>query len=311
MSEGRLDVELAEFLTRFGFRGKGELCVALVVTGHAREMGLPLDAQKLLTERGGQVLGLGKAAVQGILNRHGIQKVLAAEGGRTSRGSLGNMKAYVDFLNASHAKGAVDLDAIELFWISRVLAFFAAKPFKLDLDNSKGLRNTVRELIQQAQKRQAASPGMQCAGAMLQHLVGAKLDCVLGEGLIKHHSFSTADAPSGRCGDFLIGDVAIHVTTTPGEAVVLRCMENLNSGLRPVIVTLAKKLATADSLAEDGGIADRIDVFEIEQFVALNIYQLGKFTAPGRRVAVEHLVNRYNELIDEVETDPSLRIELG
>src|ERR1700678_3701170 len=34
--------------------------------------GLPLDSGELLTEGGGQVLGLGKSAVQLILQRHGI-----------------------------------------------------------------------------------------------------------------------------------------------------------------------------------------------------------------------------------------------
>ena len=41
---------------------------------------------ELLTEGGGQVFGLGKSAVQSILHRHDITRVLASEGGRTSRG---------------------------------------------------------------------------------------------------------------------------------------------------------------------------------------------------------------------------------
>ena len=55
--------------------------------------------------------------------------------------------------------------------------------------------------------------------------------------------------------------------------------------------------------------ADRIDVFEVEQFIALNLYELGKFGAEGCRVAVTEFVTRYNEIIDDVETDPSLKIE--
>jgi hypothetical protein len=41
-------------------------------------------------------------------------------------------------------------------------------------------------------------------GAILQHLVGAKLDVVLGNGKITHHGFSVADQPSERKGDFYI-----------------------------------------------------------------------------------------------------------
>jgi Domain of unknown function (DUF4928) len=284
--------------------------VALVITQHARTMGLPLAPESLVTEGGGQVLGLGKGAVQAILRRHGIDRVLAAEGGRTSRGSLGNMREYVAFLNGLHESGSIDLDAVEAFWIERVQEFFAGKPFKIKLDASRSLRTVVRDVIEQAEERQKSMPGMYYAGAVLQHLVGAKLDCALGKGHLQHNSFSTADAPNERAGDFFLGDVAIHVTTSPGEAVIERCRENLNDGHRPILVTLQKGLTVAEGLASNVGLADRIDVFEIEQFVALNLYEIARFAAEGRRIAVTDLVERYNQIVDEFETDPSLKIEL-
>lgn len=302
--------ELAAFAAKYGFRGKGPLSVALVVTQHARKAGLPLEAEKLLTEGGGQVLGLGKGAVQSILKRHGIARVLASEGGRTSRGSLNNMREYVAFLNTLRGKGKVDLDAVETFWIERVHEFFAGKPFKIKLDASRSLRTVVRDVIAQAEERQKNSPGVYYGGAVLQHLVGAKLDCALGKGRFEHNSFSTADAPGGRKGDFFLGDVAIHVTTSPGEAVIEKCRDNLNDGYRPVLVTLQRGLTVAEGLAANVGLGDRIDIFEIEQFVALNLYELAKFAAEGRRTAVMDLVARYNEIVEEVETDPSLKIEL-
>jgi hypothetical protein len=48
---------------------------------------------------------------------------------------------------------------------------------------------------------------------------------------------------------------------------------------------------------------------EIEQFIALNLYELGKFALEGRRVAVGDFVARYHEIIDDYETDPGLKIE--
>ncbi len=302
--------ELAAFASMYAFRGKGPLSVALVVTHHAQKMGLPLNAEELLTEGGGQVLGLGKGAVQAILKRHGIARVLASEGGRTSRGSLNNMREYVAFLNALKRKGKVNLDAVEAFWIERVHEFFAGKPFKIKLDASRSLRMVVRDVIAQAVERQKTAPGMYYAGGVLQHLVGAKLDCALGKGQFEHNSFSTADAPGGRAGDFLIGDVALHVTTSPGEAVIERCRDNLNDGFRPMLVTLQHGLTVAEGLAENVGLGDRIDIFEVEQFVALNLYELGNFGSDGRRTAVNDLVDRYNEIVEEYETDPSLKIEL-
>jgi hypothetical protein len=275
--------ELERFATENVFRGQGPLSVALVVTQHAKELGLPLDPAKLVTGGGGQVLGLGKGAVQAVLKRHGIDRVFAKEGGRTSCGSLGNMREYVAVLNALAEKGKVDLDGVEAFWVERVREFFAGKPFKIKLDVSRSLRTVVRDVIVQAEERQRNAPGMNYAGAVLQHLVGAKLDCALGKGSLKHNSFSTADAPGNRAGDFLLGDVAIHVTTSPGEAL---------------------------ELASRVGLGERVDVFEIEQFVALNLYELAKVAADGRKTAVTDLVNRYNEIVGEVETDPSLKIEL-
>ena len=56
----------------------------------------------------------------------------------------------------------------------------------------------VRDVIAQAEERQKTSQGTNYAGAVLQYLVGAKLDCALGKGLIEHNSFSTADAPAAE-----------------------------------------------------------------------------------------------------------------
>lgn len=108
----------------------------------------------------------------------------------------------------------------------------------------------------------------------------------------------------------MIGDVAVHVTTSPGEAVIEKCRENLNDGYRPLLVTLQHGLMVAEGLAENFELADRIDIFEIEQFVALNLYEWAKFGSEGRRTAVTDLVDRYNEIVEEFETDPSLKIEL-
>ncbi len=310
MTGATLQAKLADFATNKRFHGKGPLCVALVITQHARDRGLPLDKELLVTEGGGQVLGLGKSAVQAVLKRHGIDRLLASEGGRTSRGSLSNMREYVDLLNGFEKADELDLEAVENFWINRVHAFFAGKPFKIKLDASKSLRAVVRDVIKQAGDRQKTTPGMYYAGAVLQHLVGAKLDAALGPGKFEHNSFTTADSPGARKGDFLVGDVAIHVTTAPGEGVIDRCRENLDDGIRPVLVTIQDRLAVADGLANNVGLGDRIDIFEIEQFVALNVYELGKFGAEGRKTAVADIIRRYNEIVEEYETDPSLKIDL-
>lgn len=302
---------LSDFVAKRKFRGKGPLCVALVITDHARK-GLPLDPEKLLTAQGGQVLGLGKSAVQNILKKHGITRLLASEGGRTSRGSIDNMRSYVGLLNGMHAAGGtVDLDSVERFWISQVEAFFAGKPFKLRLDSSLGLRAVVRNLVTQAEERQKASAGTMYHGTLMQHLVGAKLDLVLGVGKVTHNGSNTSDQKPDRTGDFDIGDASIHVSTSPSEALIQKCAANFDAGRRPMIVTTRKGVVMAEGLAENAGIGDRLDVIEFEQFIATNLHELGKFEAEQRRVKVGQLVDRYNEIVDEFETDPSLQIEIS
>lgn len=310
---GKFKIRLGDFVSRHEFTEKGPLCVALAVTDYARSKGLPLSADDLVTQGsrgGGQVRGLGKTKVQSILQRHEILRVLADEGGRTSRGSLNNMRTYVNFLNGLETDNSADLIAIEAYWIDRVRAFFAAKPFNIKLDDSRGLRHLVRDILDQANFRQKDSPGVHYVGAVLQHPVGAKLDCALGAGVCSHNSFSTADAPRDRVGDFSVGEVSIHVTTTPGEAVIERCRENLHDGYKPVIITLQRGVIVATGLAENRGLEERIDIFEIEQFIASNLYESGEFRAKGWKDAINCLIDDYNAIVESVETDPSLRIEI-
>lgn len=306
-----LEEALAAFVTENKIGGKGALSIMLVVTRKAITDGLPLDPEQLLTDKGGQVTGASKGNVQAILKDYGIDRVLAAEGGRTSRGSIENMRLCVAFLNDLHAQGAVDLHAVERWWVARVQDFFASKPFKLKLDTSRSLRAIIRELLDDAFKRERQVPGMKFAGAVLQHLVGAKLTLALPDLKIEHHGFSVADAPGERHGDFFVGDVAIHVTTSPSESLIQKCQQNLAGGLRAIIVTAGKGVAGADLLLANAGIEGRVDVFEVEQFVATNIYERSRFAAAERPVTIDKLVEEYNRIVDDEETDPGLRIEVA
>jgi len=303
----RLQGRLRDFAQRNKFRGKGALCVALVITDRAKS-GLPLDPEKLVTPGVGQVAGLGKTQVQKILARHGIERVLAEEGGRTSRGSLGNMHAYVRFLNELPA--AADLEEIEAFWIERVREFFAGKPFKFRIHAALSVRAAVKDILTQARSRQEEVPGSRYEGAMLQHLIGAKLEWVM-PGAVEHHSTSEADEADGRGGDFLAGDVAIHATTHPSEALIRKCVRNIEGGLRPLIITLPTKAAVAEGLADAEGIADRLEVLDIEQFLSANLHERALFQSEGRKARTEELITIYNRLVDTHETDPSLKIEIA
>lgn len=128
---------------------------------------------------------------------------------------------------------------------------------------------------------------------------------------LKHHGANTSDEGRGRAGDFDVGDVAIHVTSAPGDALLAKCAANLRAGTRPMIVTNRRGAAVAHGLAEQHGIADRVEVVEIEQFVSTNAHELGAFSAAGAAAGLEAIVSRYNELIDAHQNDPGLKIEIG
>lgn len=309
----KLTEALIQFTQQENFKSKGPLCVALVITRYAIEHSLPLNSEVLITEGKGQVLGLGKSKVQSILSEYGIERVLAQEGGRTSRGSISNMQNYVKLLNELFSSGLLTTDAlrdVEIYWIAQVKQYFSGKPFNINLDASISLKSIIKDLIGQALKRQQDNPYLQYVGAMLQHLTGAKLECALPEVKLSHHSFSTSDEQSLRPGDFYINDVAIHVTTSPSEALMHKCLANINQNIKPVIVTLTSKVPVAEGLADNLGFKERLDVFDIEQFLALNIHELGAFSRSGHRQAISDIIERYNAIIDNFETDPSLKIKL-
>lgn len=311
MKKTKLEEQLQHFESEHKVNSKGSLCVILVVTRTASKQSPPYTPDKFLTPQGGQVAGLGGAAVQAILAEYGITRVLVEEGGRTSRGSISRMRGYLELLNAVHDEGLLDFPAIECWWVSRVKSYFASMPFRLRIDSSKSLRSVVAELMAAAFSRQRECPGTMVAGAVMQHLVGAKLEIALPEARIEHRGFSVADAPGGRKADFLVGDTAIHVTTAPTEALIRKCYENLNDNLRPVIITTQSGAGGAAALAKNANVDDRLDILEIEQFVATNIYEWSRFEHAQRPVRIQDLVHAYNRIVDQAETDPSLRIVVG
>lgn len=308
MRMNKLKTLLEKYADSKGINGKGPLSVVLVITRNASALTPPFHREDFLTQQGGQVAGLGRAAVQSILNQYGISRTLAEEGGRTSRGSIHRMETYISFLNDLHKQNLLDFRSIEKFWIDRVIEYFSSMPFKIKLDNSKSLRSIISELIEAAFIRQGECTGTMIAGAVMQHLVGAKLEIALHPLAIEHNGFSVADAPSDRKGDFLIGNTAIHVTTAPNESLIRKCHKNIEQNYHPVIITTMSGLGGAAALARNSSIEDRIDILEIEQFIATNILEQCGFEQSKRPIEIKELVKTYNQIINKCETDPSLKI---
>ncbi len=86
------------------------------------------------------------------MKEHGITQQLSAEGGRTSRGSMGLMIKYVEFLNVWNTEESFDLIVVEDFWAEQVREYFRNQPFVLTADTSKTIGANLNELFEQAKK---------------------------------------------------------------------------------------------------------------------------------------------------------------
>ncbi|MEB0135708.1 DUF4928 family protein [Actimicrobium sp. CCC2.4] len=303
-----LEVALARFKVDFQVGGAGALGTVLVLTRKAMVGGLPFDPEKLLTPGGGQVAGLSGANINKILAGYGVTQQVGTESGRTSRGTPALAGQYAAFLHALPRLSASDIADIEAWWVSRFTDYFNSAPFKLNYDSSKTLASVIRNLLDQALERQKKSPGKTYVGAVLQHLVGAKLELALPALKITHNGASVADAVSARSGDFVIDNAIIHCTTAPSEALMRKCEANLKAGQHPIILTIAKMIGAAEGLAENAGIEGRVEVMDALQFLAANLYEMSLFKAADRKVTVIRLIEKYNQIVAAHEADASLRI---
>ena len=304
--------------------GKGALSAMLALTRipleKEDELPFPLDPEKMRTEQEGQVKGLGGGVVKKILEEHGITAKLSSEGGRTSRGTMGNLRIYWSILNEIWSRlcaESPELDPVETgrqllrdaedWWIERIQEFFKAKPLEFRTDASKSLQAHIEELLQLVRTRYA---GTTQVGTVLQYLVGAKLKIVLPDTVI--HAASQSDEQTDRAGDFLAGETAIHCTTAPSSDLIGKCRANLGAGLAPVIITIPERIGVARGLAADGqGTKDRIQVWDIAQFLATNVLEHGRFSVGGSMDMLKRLVEAYNGIVEECESDPGLRIKLS
>ncbi|MGP1575440.1 DUF4928 family protein [Selenomonas sp.] len=288
---------------------KGPLSLTIQFTRLVRNRAFPLNPTDFQTGGRGQVVGLSGGNLKKILKEYGIMRQLSAEGGRTSRGSMGLMIKYVEFLNIWNAEETVDFSIVEEFWAEQVREYFRNQPFILSADTSKTIGANLNELFEQTKKRQRQNPGTQYAGIVLQHLVAAKLCLIMPNEAFEIHGASVADGPTNRNGDFIIKDTVIHCTVMPGALLIEKCKANLCGGRHPVIITIFDRVHTALNLAEDAGLAGRVDVWDIQQFLSANVYEHSLFDETKRNSAMADIIRRYNSIITEKETDPSLRIE--
>jgi len=125
-----------------------------------------------------------------------------------------------------------------------------------------------------------------------------------------NHPGHAGDAQTGRHGDFDVGPNSYHVTANPGRSVIQKCKENVESNRHAVLVVPREKEGHARAIAEDEGIASRITILALEDFIAENVIEISTENQTDFFATLKEIIAEYNRRIEEAETDMALKIDL-
>lgn len=290
-----------------GGPANGTIAAALVVLERLKQ-NYNLNFDSHIAPGGMQISGASGSAVAEILRRLGETRPFAREGGRTNRGGPGEIKSLLITLtglgleNLSEEDRNTVLGSFQIYLVGRVQDFHNKQKIKLVFDLKLSTWQIVKNLLEAARNEGKD-------GTVAQHLVGAKLKLRFPELEIENNAASTADKPTGRQGDFFVGDTAFHVTVAPMTPVFEKCLVNVAEGYKAYVVVPAAKLNAAREMAQQicGG---QIAVESLESFVSQNIDELSQFKGENLKTNFVELVKIYNARVDLVEIDKSLMIEL-
>lgn len=290
---------------------KGELsrntvAVGIVVLHHLR-LHCPVEPSEVLSARG-EIKG-ARSGLSAILGKYGIpasylKEVTTRAGHQDGQRLLERLKYGAGLANIPVAARDRSLqEAIELLvalahrWLNR-------QHLKVNCDRQLSPAAWIQGILGEAKSKSG--------GKVEQHLVGAKLAVRFPDEQVPNHPSHAGDVQTGRAGDFVLGSTCYHVTAAPGGHVVEKCKANLGAGLHPVLLApRGEPVTKARHLAEDKGIADRITVLAIEDFIALNIIEMSMGEQREFVGVLRKIIEKYNKRLEEVETDLSLKIEIA
>jgi hypothetical protein len=184
-------------------------------------------------------------------------------------------------------------------------------PLFLRLSDSKAVTQIVRDLVTMASRRQASGGNHTLVGPMMLHLVGAVLHLTLPDAQIKHKPYPLEYPPDERKGDFVIDDTLVYVTVAPTHSLLQEYHRNLSARFRAMIVTTGDCASLAHAVAREANVADRVDVLDIGQYIAMSVLKWSSFARDERPANLRKLVDAYNAIIEACETDPDLKIAIA
>lgn len=267
-----------------------------------------LDFDSHIASGGAQIKGASGSAVASILKKFDENRPFAKEGGRTNRGGQGDIRPLfkslqeLGFEHFSKSSRNEILSRFQQYLVDRIRDFHNRQKIKLVFDPKLSTWQAIYNLLKEAKEEGKA-------GFVAQHLVGAKLQLRFPNILISNESASTADLPTNRQGDFLVGNTVFHVTMAPMLAVFEKCLSNLNQGFKVYLLVPDAKLAAARQMGEQFCFG-QIAIESMESFIAQNIDEISSFSINELNASLTRLIQTYNERVDQVEIDKSLMIEL-
>lgn len=290
--------------------GDGQYIVAAgIAVAEVLKNTFPVTEKDYVTERN-QVRTSG-SLIKRVLKDNGETRKYASEGGRTTRGTRPAAENLVMELNkieglktATKEERLAVAKALQKWLVDNgVQTFFSKKRLEIEVNLDKPGSQIIADILEMAAKRTVAGP-------VAQHLVGAKLSLRYPKLNIENYSFTTADTQLGRPGDFLLHDTVFHVTVAPGTDVVGKCDRNIKAGYRPILLVSESKLQAARQLAELAGVASRLGINSLEQFVGQNVEEIGEYGKQALKKNLRALLEKYNERVQAVEADQSLQIDI-
>lgn len=310
----RIEQWLARHLGKRRAHDTNTMTVGLILAEILRDNPSPISLRQIESEKKSQVRGLSGPAIARILKEHGEHRPFTSEGGRTSRGSIVKAREVQQILNkwaeerkpnvAERKDAAAKLSEHFVNLLKR--DYFDSARISAILDPSASISTTVHRLIEAAQEA-----GGSAAGAMIQHLVGAKLELRFPDRDIGKDSYAASDQSTGRFGDFQVGNIAYHVTMAPSDALFSRRVaDNIKAHIRPVVLVPDARLEAAQQLAANAEVVDKTGVFSLESFVGLNVDEMTLDADIGFEEGLRKLIQRYNRRVQCIEPDPSLLIEV-
>lgn len=272
----------------------------------------PLEPADYTSKGGSQVKGISGAHGNQIIRRFLPEaRSIGTEAGRTSRGTLPAVERLATRLNKlvplaklTPKERARLADKLQRWLVENpIRTYFGRQKLEASLDPGHTSLANIAALLQAADERNQA-------GAVAQHLVGAKLALRFPRIEISNHSFTTADAQLERSGDFLVNDTALHITMTPSPLVFPKCERNIRDGFRVILLVPDSKREGARQMADSLSLGERVAVLAIESFVGQNLDEIAEFSQNALEGDLRKLLETYNARVAECEPDRSLLIAI-